>query len=95
MVAKGVSMRQDLYLLAASAAADDKETLDKVAEAAQEAASSSRGANTGSALHSFTERLDRGEQVAAPPTTATRTTSATPICAAGPATTGPPCWPRR
>jgi hypothetical protein len=67
MVAKGVSMRQDLYLLAASAAADDKETLDKVAEAAQEAASSSRGANTGSALHSFTERLDRGEQVAAPP----------------------------
>jgi hypothetical protein len=40
--------------------------LDQVAEAAKEAAASSSGANLGSALHQFTERVDRGDQVHVP-----------------------------
>ena len=66
MVAKGLAMRQDLLALAAAAHVDDKQTLDKVAEDAKEAAGSSAGANSGTALHSFTEALDRGEAVAIP-----------------------------
>lgn len=61
MVAKGLGMRTDLLALAAAAHVDDKQTLDRVAEDAKEAAGSSAGANAGTALHSFTEANDRGE----------------------------------
>jgi hypothetical protein len=70
MVAKGVAMRPDLIASASAASVDDKGTLDKVAEAAMETAGASSGRNLGTALHSFTERLDRGEplrSLAAPP----------------------------
>jgi hypothetical protein len=66
MVAKGLGMRPDLLALAAAAHVDDKSTLDKVADDAKEAAGSSAGANAGTALHSFTEAVDRGEDVAIP-----------------------------
>jgi hypothetical protein len=61
MVAKGLGMRQDLMALAAAAHVDDKVTLNRVANDAKEAAGSSAGANAGTALHSFTEAVDRGE----------------------------------
>lgn len=67
MAVKGVTMRPDLYALAASAPIDDKTTLDRVAEAAKEAAGTTAGANQGTALHTFTERIDRGETVQVPP----------------------------
>jgi hypothetical protein len=67
MALKGLTMRPDLYARASAATVDDKQVLDQVAEAAKEAAASSSGANLGSALHQFTERLDRGEQVQVPP----------------------------
>lgn len=67
MVAKGLGMRPDLLALAAAAHVDDKQTLDRVAGDAKEAAGSSAGANAGTALHSFTEAVDRGEEPAVPP----------------------------
>lgn len=66
MALKGLTMRQDLYARASAATIDDKGVLDQVAEAAKEAAASSSGANLGSALHQFTERVDRGEKVDVP-----------------------------
>lgn len=65
MVAKGIATNPDL--IAGAAAADpeeDKTTLNKLAESAMERAESSRGANLGTAVHSFTQRLDRGEPLA-------------------------------
>lgn len=62
MVAKGMAIRPDL--VAGAAAADieaDKGTLNSIAEQAKEQAGSKSGANLGTALHAFTERLDRGE----------------------------------
>lgn len=66
MALKGLTMRPDLFARVSAATLDDKGVLDQVAEAAKEAAASSSGANLGSALHQFTERLDRGEQVQVP-----------------------------
>lgn len=64
MVAKGLALRPDL--IAGAAAADpevDKETLNSIAKQAKDAAASRSGANFGTALHSFTQRLDSGEGV--------------------------------
>jgi hypothetical protein len=66
MVAKGIGLRADLYALACSAGVEDKDTLNKVAAQAKDAAASAAGANLGTALHSFTEALDRGEQPVVP-----------------------------
>ncbi|MFC6017773.1 hypothetical protein ACFP2T_16350 [Plantactinospora solaniradicis] len=66
MALKGLTMRPDLFARVSAATVDDRQVLDQVAEAAKEAAASSSGANLGSALHQFTERLDRGEQVTVP-----------------------------
>lgn len=66
MVAKGLGMRPDLLALAAAAHVDDKATLNRVANDAKEAAGSSAGANAGTALHSFTEAVDRGEDPQVP-----------------------------
>lgn len=66
MVAKGLGMRPDLLALAAAAHVDDKDTLNRVASDAKEAAGSSAGANAGTALHSFTEAVDRGEDAQIP-----------------------------
>ena len=63
---KGLTMRADLFALAAATPVDDSKTLDRVAEDAKQAAGSSAGANAGTALHSFTERVDRGEDIVVP-----------------------------
>lgn len=60
-VAKGLALRPDL--IAGAAAADpeaDKGTLNEIAEQAMERAGSSSGRNLGTALHTFTHRLNRG-----------------------------------
>jgi hypothetical protein len=66
MVAKGMSMRPDLYALAAATHPDDKETLNRIAEQAKEAAGGSSAASLGTALHAFTEQEDRGEKPVVP-----------------------------
>lgn len=57
----GLGQRQALYAQAAASSLDDRTTLDEIARRAQEAADSSAGADLGSALHTFTERIDQGE----------------------------------
>jgi hypothetical protein len=65
-VALGIGARRDLYAQAAAARPDDKTTLGQIVKQAEEAASSKAGANLGSALHRFTERIDAGETIAVP-----------------------------
>lgn len=62
-VAYGMGQRKDLVLAAAAADPSDKKLLGELAEKATEHAMSSAGATTGTALHTFTERLDRGQQL--------------------------------
>lgn len=62
-VALGMGQRNDLVLAAAAASPEDKKTLHDIAEKAKEAAKSSAAADIGTALHSFTERIDRGEEL--------------------------------
>jgi hypothetical protein len=61
MTARGLAMRGDL--LARVAATEDKAQLDKLVEQAKEAAAASSGANLGTALHEFTEQVDRGKKI--------------------------------
>jgi hypothetical protein len=63
----GIGQRQDLYARAAAAKLDDRDTLTQIVDAAQAAAADKAGANLGSAIHQFTERIDRGEPVNVPP----------------------------
>lgn len=60
MTAIGISQRPDLIALVQATREDDKKTLDDACEQALAAARSSAAANTGTALHSFTERIDEG-----------------------------------
>jgi hypothetical protein len=58
----GIGKRPDLYALACALDPEaDKGELQNICEKAAEAAESSRGAHNGSALHAFTERVDRGK----------------------------------
>lgn len=59
MVAIGLSERDDLRL-SVIAHRDDKKQLDKLCEDAAEVAKAHAGATIGTALHTLTERLDRG-----------------------------------
>jgi hypothetical protein len=63
----GIGQRQDLYARAAAAKLEDKDTLTEIVDAAQAAAADKAGANLGSAIHQFTERIDRGETLVVPP----------------------------
>jgi hypothetical protein len=65
-VAKGVATRNDLYALAAATDLNDKNTFDKLTEAAFESAGGSSAASTGTALHSFTEQVDEGYEPQVP-----------------------------
>ena len=56
----GLSRRNDLLLRIATAGKDNK-TLDKVCEWALQAAGSDASANIGTAIHTLTEQIDRGE----------------------------------
>lgn len=62
----GLADRKDL-LLAVTTHRDDKKRLDDLCEQALEASASSAAATTGTALHSLSEVVDRGEE---PPTVA-------------------------
>ena len=62
-IALGIGARQDLYAQAASCTAEDTGTLTEIVAQARAAAAAQAGANTGSALHRFTERLDAGEDL--------------------------------
>ena len=59
MAATGLTLRPDL-LLAASAARDDKLEMDKLVEDSMEAAGATHAATIGTAIHSLTEKHDRG-----------------------------------
>lgn len=60
LVAKGMAEREDLRLLARSADASDKSTLNEVADAAFEIAGGNAGRRLGTAFHKFSEIRDRG-----------------------------------
>jgi len=61
--ALGLAVRDDLMLGVKAAKPDDKKTLNGLCEQAVEAAKSGAKATIGTALHSFTEQLDMGEDV--------------------------------
>lgn len=60
-VAKGLALRDDLFALASATPLTEKGQLNRVCKDAIEAAAASSRANVGTALHSFTEQVDRGE----------------------------------
>lgn len=60
MTARGVVARPDLAMAIASTAPDDAKTLDALVDQAADAAGATAAATVGTALHTFTERLDRG-----------------------------------
>jgi hypothetical protein len=55
-----MAARPDLVMAAAATDPDDKRALDAIVDQAAEAAKAHAAATTGTALHAFTERLDRG-----------------------------------
>lgn len=61
MTAKGLALRPDLYALIG--ATDDKNELNRICEDAKNAAGSKVGANLGTAVHNYTEQLDRGVEL--------------------------------
>jgi len=65
MTAKGLVQRPDLF--ARVATTEDKEELNQICEEAKNAAGAKVGANMGTALHSFTEQRDRGEEIRSMP----------------------------
>lgn len=60
MVARGVAMSPHLVALAASS--DNKSTLNRVAKEAMDAAGGGSASGMGTAVHSFTELVDKGEE---------------------------------
>ena len=60
MAAIGLTVRSDL-LLAISAAQEDKMAINRYIEDAMEVAGASRAATIGTALHSFAEKIDLGQ----------------------------------
>ncbi len=74
----GLTRRSDLISLAASKT-DDKATLNRVAKEAMDAADSGAAANTGTALHSFTETADlKGDLTRVPTSTGPTSTPTSP-----------------
>jgi hypothetical protein len=63
MAAVGLAARPDLQLAVAATPVEDKRKLDALIEEACEAAGASASATIGTAIHAFTERLDRGEEL--------------------------------
>jgi hypothetical protein len=66
MAALGLVERPDLYASIASLPKDDKAKINGLCDKAIEAAKGSAGANLGTALHRFTERINRGHDVVVP-----------------------------
>jgi hypothetical protein len=65
-VVLGLGARTDLYAQAASCTPDDRDTLNQIITQAEEASKGKAGANLGTALHRFTERIDAGETIQPP-----------------------------
>lgn len=61
MTAIGITDRPDLQL-AISANPDDKQRVNRIVAQAMDAAAAGAAATTGTALHSFTEQIDRGQE---------------------------------
>jgi hypothetical protein len=66
MAIKGIAMREDLYALTAATPLENRKDLDAIVEDAKKAAGAKNAATLGTALHGFTEALDRGQQVTIP-----------------------------
>lgn len=60
-VGRGLTLRPDILAAIAACPDEDKARLDGLCEQALEAASASKGANLGTALHEMTARVDQGE----------------------------------
>jgi len=67
MVAIGLAARPDLMALVAVTNPSQKWVLNRACDDAKEAAAASSSANTGTALHTLTERIDAGEKMVVPP----------------------------
>lgn len=63
MVAKGLTLRPDLRALIAATPFEDRDTLNKACQDAEDAAGAKVSANLGTARHALTEILDRGDQL--------------------------------
>lgn len=63
MTMLGLVARRDLLTAAAATSPEDKKELNRLAEQAADAGGATAAATTGTALHAFTERLDRGLDV--------------------------------
>jgi hypothetical protein len=61
MAIKGLSIRPDLVALTASTSLSKTQELDEIVKQAKDAAAVRASANLGTALHSFSEIVDRGE----------------------------------
>jgi hypothetical protein len=66
-VAKGLAIRPDLLALAASTPLTEKGALNRLCKDAKDAAAAGSRANIGTALHTFSEQVDRGEDIQVPP----------------------------
>lgn len=66
LLAKGIGSRPDLYVLAAASSLSDRKQLTSVVDQALDAAEMKASANLGTALHAFTDQVDRGEDVTIP-----------------------------
>ena len=66
MAAIGLTVRNDL-LLAINAAQDDKMAINRYIEDAMEVAGASKAATIGTALHTFAEKLDLGQDISSIP----------------------------
>lgn len=60
MTLLGLVARPDLRIAAAATDTDNSKALNRIAEEAADAGGASAAATTGTALHAFTERMDRG-----------------------------------
>lgn len=59
MAMKGLMMRPDLQAMVAATSLDDRDTLNRLAEDAKNAAAARAAANLGTAMHAFGEEADR------------------------------------
>lgn len=59
-VAKGIATKPSLHALASSTDLNDKTNFDRITNDAFEAAGGSAAADTGTAIHAFTEQIDEG-----------------------------------
>lgn len=67
MVVEGLAKSDDIYAAACALDFEDKDAVNAIAEKAKEFAGAKVGANLGTALHAYSEAVDRGEKINMPP----------------------------